>query len=182
MLHLHLSTGDAAWSRLADTLRDDYPPPAVRGTVIMAGGNHTGYRFDANGATTASKVIALSRASSAPADLRVRIKGRAIFLRITAGGLAGYYVPENRVRAYIGGERVRTTYPLPRVVSIPAGERTAYRYSATGQVTASQSITPAAATSAPFTDSALINAQMHVLVSAGALSGYWLPSAGLTLT
>jgi hypothetical protein len=182
LLFLHASTGDAAWSRLADNLRDDYPPPDVEGTAVLIAGAHTAYRFDANGAVTASRSLTLSRASSAPADRRERIIGRGYYLRITAGGLAGYLLPESYVRAYLGGIHVRTTYPLARTVILPAGERTAYRYSATGAVTASVTIAPTAATSAPFTDSAVINARLHVLVSAGALSGYWLPTAGVSLS
>ncbi|GGS28628.1 D-glucuronyl C5-epimerase family protein [Actinokineospora fastidiosa] len=181
MLTLHASTGDALWSRYADLLRSDYPPPALTGTVQFRPGTHTGYKYATNGAVTATRTITLSRQSSAPTNARQRIRGRGIVLAITAGALAGYSVPENWQRAWIAGAKVSLTYPLPRTVSIPAGSRSAYRYSSTGAVTSSKTITPSRTTSAPFSTSATINGRWHILVSAGSLAGYWLPAQGTTL-
>ncbi|GGS38156.1 D-glucuronyl C5-epimerase family protein [Actinokineospora fastidiosa] len=181
MLLLHAGTGDAAWSRSADLLRADYPPPAVGGTVKFAAGSHTGYKFSASGEITASKTIDLNAPSSAPADLRQRIKGRDIMLRITAGGLAGYWVPENYPRTGLAGIKLSLTYPLPRTVMIPAGTWSAYQFDSAGTPTASRTITPDRTTSAPFSTSATINGRWHILVTAGSLAGYWLPAQGLTL-
>lgn len=180
MVSLHASTGDALWSRYADLLRADYPPPAVTGTVMFRSGTHTGHQFDASGAITASKTITLSSQSSAPTNARQRVKGRGIMVSITAGGLAGYAVPEDWQRAWIAGAKVSLDYPMPRTVQIPAGSWSAYKYSATGVVTASTTITPASATSAPFSTSATINGRWHLLVTAGSLAGFWLPAQGTT--
>jgi hypothetical protein len=181
MVSLHASTGDAGWSRIADALRADYPPPAVSGTVVLTGGTHTGYKFDANGAITAHKSISLSRRSGAPGDQRARIKGRGVYLRITAGSLAGYWVAENYQRAWFAGAKAVLAYPLPRTVRIPAGTWSAYRYDAAGTVTAARTIRPTSATSAPFQRSATINGRLQVLVTAGSLAGYWLPAQRMTL-
>ena len=181
MISLHAATRDAVFSQYADLLRADYPPPGVGGTVRFAAGSHTGYKFSQSGAITASKTIALSGQSSAPADLRQRIKGRAIMLHITAGSLAGYWVPENYLRAKIMGTRLSLTYPIARRVVIPAGTFSAYRYDSAGTVTASKTIRPTSTTSAPFRTSATINGRFHVLVTAGSLAGYWLPATGTTL-
>lgn len=180
MITLHSTTSDALWSRYADLLRADYPPPAVSGTVRFAAGSHTGYQFNATGAITASKTIGLGAPSSAPANLRQRVKGRGIMLRITAGALAGYWVPETFPRTWIAGTRLRLTYPLPRTVRIPAGTWSAYRYDSAGATTASITIRPTAPTSAPFSASATINGRWHVLVTAGSLANYWLPAAAMT--
>lgn len=181
MISLHASTGDALWSRHADLLRADYPPPDVSGTVLLAGGSHTGYKFTAAGAITASKTIHLNRTSSAPANQRQRIKGRGIMLNITVGSLAGYWVPESYLRAKIMGTRLSLTYPMLRTVMIPAGSWSAYRYNSAGTVTASTTITPSRTTSAPFSTSATINGRWHVLVTAGSLANYWLPAEAMTL-
>ncbi|MGX7826306.1 D-glucuronyl C5-epimerase family protein [Actinokineospora sp. 24-640] len=181
MLTLHASTGDALWSRYADLLRADYPPPAVTGTVVFRAGTHTGHRFSASGAITASRTITLSRQSSAPTTTRQRIRGRGVMVTITAGALAGYAVPENWQRAWIAGAKVGLTYPLPRTVQIPAGSRSAYKYSPSGALTAWTTITPPRTTSAPFSTSATINGRWHILVTAGSLAGYWLPAQGVTL-
>jgi hypothetical protein len=180
MVSLHASTGDAGWSRIADALRADYPPPAVRGRVLLMPGTHTGYRFDKNGAVTARQSISLSRRSSVHGNQRVRIKGRGIYLRITSGSLAGYSVAENYLRARFAGVKASLTYPLPRTVRIPAGTWTAYRYSA-GTVTARKTIRPTSATSAPFRRSATIDGRLQVLVTAGTLANYWLPARGMRL-
>lgn len=181
MLLLHASTGDAGWSRIADALRGDYPPPAVSGTVILMGGGHTGYKFDKNGAITAHKSITFNRRSSAPGDQRIRIKGRGIYLRLTAGSLAGYLVPENYERARFAGVKVQVWYPLSRTVRIPAGTWTAYQYNSAGTVVARKTIRPTSVTSAPFLRSAVIDGRLQVRVTAGTLANYWLPAQRMTL-
>ncbi len=181
MVSLHASTGDAGWSRIADALRADYPPPAVSGTVELFAGRHTGYKFNRNGAVIAHKSISLSRRSSAHGDQRIRVKGRGIYLRITAGSLAGYSVAENYQRARFAGVKANLTYPLARTVRIPAGTWSAYRYDSAGAVTARKTIRPTGATSAPFRRSATIDGRLQVLVTTGTLANYWLPVRGMRL-
>jgi hypothetical protein len=180
MLYLHAGTGDFVWAQYADTLRGDYPPPVVSGTVMFEPGSHTVYKFT-GGTITATKTVSFSQQSSAPADRRARIVGREIYYRITAGTFSGYWVLENYQRAWMAGQKNTVIYPLSRTVLIPAGSRSAYQYSATGARTASKTIQPTQPTSAPFSTSAVINGRAHVLVTAGSLANYWLPSAGLTL-
>ena len=181
MVSLHASTGDAGWSRIADALRADYPPPAVSGLVVLMPGKHTGYKFNRTGAITARRSISLSRSSSVYGDQRVRIKGRGIYLRITSGSLAGYSVAENYPRARFAGVKASLTYPLPRTVRVPAGTWTAYRYNAAGTVVARKTIRPTSATSAPFQRSATIDGRLQVLVTAGTWANYWVPTQGMTL-
>ena len=59
-------------------------------------GTTTGYRFDANGLRSSSRAITLSASSSAPFDQTAMFGGRR-YARITAGGLAGYWVPTANV-------------------------------------------------------------------------------------
>ncbi len=181
MITLHAATGDPLWSRYADLLRADYPPPAVSGQVRFNAGAHTGYKFTASGAITASKTINLARVSNAPADLRQRIAGRGIMLHMARGTFAGYWVPENYPRSRIMGTRLQLAYPYERTVVIPAGSWSAYKYDVAGATIAQKNFTPARSSSTRFTSSATINGRWHVLVLAGTLSGYWLPAQGMTL-
>lgn len=181
MLQMHSQTSDAGWSRIADALRADYPDPEMSGTVALAGGSHTGYKFGSRGNITGSKTINLARSSSAPADRRERILGRGIYLRITAGSLAGYRVLESYPRSVMRGAKVAMTYPLQRVVDFPAGTWSAYRFDAAGTVTGSQTVTLAEPASARFDASAVINGRLHVRLLSGPLATYWVPTANLTL-
>jgi hypothetical protein len=90
-------------ARESERLDVDYPSPTIHGTVSLARGTITGYRFDASGAIVGSRSLVLSAASSAPASSRIRIKGRGIYLIISAGALQGYAVAEVPGRAYLGG-------------------------------------------------------------------------------
>jgi len=103
----------------------DYPSPAVHGTVSLAKGKVTGYRFSSSGSITASRSLTLSAASSAPASSRVRIHGRGIYLNISSGYFAGYAVAEVPGRAYLTGTTaLRVWAPPPR----------SFRYTATSQL------------------------------------------------
>jgi D-glucuronyl C5-epimerase C-terminus len=81
----------------------DYPSPTIDGIVGLAKGRVTGYKFSSSGALTARRSITLSSASSAPASSRTRVKGRDIYLSISAGALRGYEVAETPGRAYLRG-------------------------------------------------------------------------------
>ena len=81
----------------------------------------------------------------------------------------------------MAGQKVTLSYPLPRTVVIPGGQRSAYKYDSAGNITASKTITLNAQSNAPFSTSATINGRPHVLVTAGTLRGFWLPSANTTL-
>ena len=62
--------------------------------VAFGAGSHTGYRFDAAGQITASRLASLSRASGASAGARAIINGQP-YLAIANGIWAGYWVPES---------------------------------------------------------------------------------------
>src|SRR6185312_10367629 len=97
----------------------------VHGTVSLAKGKVTGYRFSSSGAITGSRSLTLSAASSAPASSRVRIHGRGIYLNISSGYFAGYAVAEVPGRAYLTGTTaLRVWAPPPR----------SFRYTATSQL------------------------------------------------
>jgi hypothetical protein len=103
----------------------DYPSAAVHGTVSLAKGKVTGYRFSSSGAITGSRSLTLSAASSAPASSRARVYGRGIYLSISSGYFKGYAVAEVPGRAYLTGTKTMAVWaPPPR----------SFRYTATSQL------------------------------------------------
>jgi hypothetical protein len=175
-------TGVSDWARYSDTFRDDYPTPTVRGTVDLAKGKVTGYRFDASGKLLASKSVTLSRQSSAPAGSRQRIRGRGIHYQVTAGSLAGYWVPERYPIARLRGLYAGTDYHLTRTATFPAGTASGYRVAEPSGATSSPlTVTLSRPSSAPFDRSWVVGGRPYVRITAGSFAGRWVPVAGLTL-
>jgi hypothetical protein len=107
--------------RDSELLDVDYPAPTVRGTAALAKGTVVGYKFSSSGAVIGRRTLTLSRGSSAPAGSRARVKGRGIYLTISAGGLRGYAVAEVPGRAYLTGViRLATWSPTPRTFAYTA--------------------------------------------------------------
>lgn len=175
-------TGSPDWARFADTFREDYPDPKVAGTVDLAKGSVTGYKFDSTGRVTASRTVTLTRASTAPADSRQRVRGSGIHYRITAGSLAGYLVPEKYPSARMRGLYAGSNYPVSRTATLPAGTISGYRVAepsgATSSPVTSRLTRP---TSAPFDRAWVVGGRMYVHITRGTFAGRWVPAAGLTL-
>lgn len=165
------------WSVLAadsDLLRWDYPPSAT-GTVAFSAGTHVGYTFTSAGAVLRSRTIVVTRTSQAPADARVRIHGRGIYYRISAGGLAGYWVAESRPQQYLVGLVARHTYSPARTAVLAAGAYVGNVLDASGHAVATRGATFAAPTTVTVTATGWLNGYPDAQVSSGALAGTWVP-------
>ncbi|EWM64626.1 mucin-5AC [Micromonospora sp. M42] len=181
LLKTYEMTRAPVFAAMADLFREDYPAPAVSGTVIFSGGAHVGYRFSSAGAVLEQKSLTLSRQSQANADQRVRILGRGIYYRITNGALAGFLIPETPGERYLLGAVVRHTYTPQRTLSFGPGTYTAHMYGPGWQVTESKTFTFPRSSAAPFGATAWVNGTMSYQITAGVYAGYWLPAAdGLT--
>lgn len=182
LLQLHGLTTNPAWSRRADLLATDYPRATAKGTVVMSAGSVTGYRFSSTGTVTGQKTVRLTSSSSAPADARQRILGRAIHYRITAGMLAGYWVSESHPARRLMGVYERTSYPFERLAYFPRGTTTGYKVSDPGGVTSSPvSRRFLRESAAPFDRSAWVSGRHYVHITSGAFADRWVPSSGLRL-
>ena len=73
----------------------DYLPE--RRAIFPAGRSISAYRFDAAGTRIGAKTSSFSNDSSAPFNRRAVIAGRT-YVRITAGGFAGMWVPSSVLR------------------------------------------------------------------------------------
>lgn len=180
LLNLYSMTTDTDFAQLSDMFRSDFPQNATS-TVLLAKGTHTGYRFNASGASTATKVISLATASTASSSGYTRILGRGLYLYISAGSLSGYYVPDTPDVSTAIGPFETASYSPQRVATVPAGVVTGYRFDSQGLPTTRSSITVSRASSVPFSESSTFNGTRHLLITAGHLADYWVPAAKLTL-
>lgn len=180
LLTLYSMTHDPAFAADADLLRWDYPPPAS-GTVRFAAGPHTGYLFSATGAVLGARTVTLTRASQAPAGARQRIRGRGIYYRITAGGLAGFWVLEQRPARFLAGYAAVHVYTPARTARIAAGSYTAARFDAGGATTALVHASFTTATTMQVGRSAWVNGQPFALITTGPLAGSWASLSVLAL-
>jgi hypothetical protein len=137
--------------------------------------------FDTQGRIVRSKTVGFSRASSAPSDRYTRIKGRGLYYRITAGGLKGYWVAERAERVHATGQYETARYYPSRNAVFPIGRTVGYRFDANGLRNASRSVSLGSKSSAPFDQTAMFGGRRYARITAGALSGYWVPTTAVTL-
>lgn len=180
LLNLYSMTTDTHLAQLSDAFRSDFPQNGTS-TVLFSKGSHTGYKFNASGGITATKVLSLSATSQAPSSGYTRIPGRGLYLLISAGSLAGYYVPDTPNVTTAIGPFDTAVYSPQRVASFPAGVTTGVRFNSQGLPSTSASITLSRVSNAPFSESSTFNGTRYVLITAGGLANYWVPAAQLTL-
>ena len=177
---VHSITADALFARVSDGYRTDYPHN-LTSRVRFAAGSWIGYVFDSQGRIVRSRTLSLSRGSSAPSDRYARIKGRGLYYRITAGSLKGYWVAERADRVHATGQYETARYYPSRSALFPAGTTKGYRFDANGSRNTSRSISLSAQSSAPFDQTAMFGGRRYARITAGRLSGYWVPTSAATL-
>lgn len=186
-------TGSPDFADHVDRLVDDYPAPGVSGTIAFEAGAHTLYRFDTaasgawvsgkNDAQLESKSVTFSQDTRAPASMRRRIMGRGIYYLISAGAYAGWWVGESWSKAFLLGERLTTIYRPARTVTFPGGSIPVdcYRVAADGTVTSVKTVSFANPSSAPSDRRAIVNGRPMVQITAGGLTGYWVPASAIAI-
>lgn len=148
--------------------------------ITVGPGTRTGYRFDANGAVTASRTATLAANSGANVSARAIINGRA-YLRVWNGIWAGYWLAESS-SAYLRGTFDRTRLGSQPRLDIAAGTYTGYRYRASGAVIGRVTATLPRASGANAKAWAIINGVPHFRIANGIWAGTWIPeSAGIAL-
>ncbi len=175
LLKTYELTRAPVFAALADLFREDYPTPAVSGTVVFSGGAHVGYRFSSTGSVLEQKSLTLSRQSQANADQRIRVPGRGIHYRMSNGALAGFLVPETPGERILLGAVVRHSYAPQRTLWFSAGTYTGHRYGATWNVVESKTFTFPRSSAAPFDATAWVNGRMSYRITAGVYAGFWVP-------
>ena len=186
-------TGSPDFADHVDRLVDDCPAAGVGGTVAFESGTHTLYRFDtaASGAWSTSadddlleqKTVTFSSDTAAPTSMRRRIKDRGIYYLISAGAYTGWWVGENWSRAYLRGIYLPTLYRPTRTVTFPGGSVPVdtYKVTADGTVTSVKTVSFASPSNAPSDRRAIVNGRPMFQITAGGLTGYWVPASSVTV-
>jgi hypothetical protein len=189
---VHWQIGSPDFAHYTDVLTDDFPAP-MSGTVAFESGAHTLYRFDtaASGAWVSGKddaelerrTVSFSQDTQAPASMRRRIQGRGIYYLISAGAYAGWWVGESWSKAFLRGEHLTTVYRPDRTVTFPGGgvPVDTYRVAADGTVLSVKTVSFASPSNAPADRRAVMNGRPMFQITAGALTGYWVPATSVTV-
>ena len=154
-------------------------------TLSITAGTHVGYQFNAAGAVTGSKAYTLPSASSAPSSQSATIPGQSgTWYYVTSGVWAGYWIAGSAVSSLTGAPPARAagSYDPWAPLYLAAGTYTGYRFNTWGNVTASASYAPSAATWVPTTERSTVPNQggYWYYVTLGALRGYWIPESAAT--
>lgn len=179
LAQLQWLTGRAGFAARSEAFSTDYPDPRVGGQVQFAAGRHVGYTFTAGGDVTSRREVGIARASSAPSDERVRIRGRGIFYRISAGPLAGRFVRERPGSTALVGVRLRSVYDPARTAVVAAGTYRTVVFRADGRISR-PNVTLRRSTSVAYDRSMLVDAVMRIHIAAGPLRDHWLPASART--
>ena len=190
---LHRQTGSPDFAEAVDRLVDDFPAPGVSGTVAFEAGSHTLYRFDtaASGAWAAAKddalletrTVSFSQDTAAPASMRRRIHNRGIYYLISAGAYTGWWVGESWSRAYLRGVQLTTIYRPTRTVTFPGGSVPVdtFKVATDGTVTSVKTVSFVNPSNAPADRRAIVNGRPMFQITAGGLTGYWVPASAVTV-
>jgi hypothetical protein len=147
-------------------------------SIRLRPATHIARRFDSAGAVTASRTLSVSRNSSAHADVRAIVNGRA-YWHLVDGPLAGYWLAESSV-AFRPGTIQRLSLPAAPRILLSAGTHSGYRYDWAGRATSTITARITSTTGMRITAWAVINGRPHFLVSTGTWAGTWLPESTST--
>jgi peptidoglycan/xylan/chitin deacetylase (PgdA/CDA1 family) len=152
------------------------PAAGAEYAVRLEAGPQQGVAFDGDWHITGTKLVTLTSPATVSASWRHWVSGTSVYLRITGGSLAGWWVRESRV-AYIPGFAGTTTYSPPRAGTLAAGKYEVYHFDATGLMTAAKRRSVTATTTFRADRRAFINGRSHVRIADGSWAGWWIPGS-----
>ncbi|WP_330344049.1 D-glucuronyl C5-epimerase family protein [Streptomyces longwoodensis] len=191
-------SGHYGFARNMDQLLDDYPYPDLvsddlpsGGTIAFAAGTYTLYQYATtttgaydpakDDAQTATQQVTFTRATTAPASMRRRIKGRGVYYRISAGAYTGWWVGEYYPNVFLRGQWWTKTYLPTRSLTFPANTAVdVFKYGTDGTVGSLKTVQWDHPSNAPFDQRATINGRPMLRISAGTLTGYWVWQGDVT--
>ena len=153
------------------------PTPSAPMTMRLEAGHHTGYTFNANGTITGSRSANAVDPLSVQTVQRSSIGTRGVFLRMSTGPMAGYWIRESIV-AYVVGIVGERDFTPDRAISLPVGKVLAYTFDASWNLVSAPVLTVNSPSSAMASGSAVINGTLYYSVVSGPFAGAWLPSGG----
>ncbi|MFI7070645.1 D-glucuronyl C5-epimerase family protein [Micromonospora sediminicola] len=171
---LHAITGDPAFAGIMDLFYSDHPTRGVSGTVVLAAGDHEGYRFDASGTVLDRKRVTLTRpAEAASAERHKVLRQTGIWYDLTEGALSGYLVREIPGRSYQRGRAAPIGYRIPRPAVVVAAPGRAYSVDEAGRVT-SVAADLAVGDTVTVDLRAALDGVQHYRLASGAHAGQWV--------
>jgi hypothetical protein len=107
--------------------------PATAGTgraefsIRLRPTSHVGYRFDSRGNVVDRRTVDVAQPQLVSGSGRGRPSGEEVYLRVSSGRLAGYWVLESR-DAFIPGKVGERSYGLPKRLLFERGTYAGYRF------------------------------------------------------
>ncbi|WP_344355177.1 D-glucuronyl C5-epimerase family protein [Streptomyces gobitricini] len=172
-------SGSEPLAARSDLLMDDYPAPSLGkdgGRVHLAEGTHTLFRYDDDGAVTATRTLALALPAEATASHRIRIKGRDVHYLLTDGPdrAEGWYVAERYPAAYVRGEWCASDYRPARRARFRAGVSVVCHRDGEERTVTYPKDTPVR-----YDRRALVDGRMMLRAADGDAKGWWVPGSQL---
>ena len=153
--------------------------PAAR--LVFRQGTHTGYRFSSAGAPTATRTVTLAVDSGANTSMLRYLPNQAgSWYYIVNGAWAGYWVRQSSAIDLPGASSVAggddTTYSPAVRLAFRTGTHTGYRFSSTGGLIASRTVTLATDSGANASSRVSLTNQFGkwFSITNGAWAGYWI--------
>ncbi len=176
LLQLYHMTGALVFARAADAFMNDYPRPAVHGSLRVEPGHCQAVQVSSGGAVIGRRTVAVKHAATWRTTVRKRLWPRSpVFIRAGSGPAVGWWIPERVGRAYLLGVAGQHEYAPARRLTVAAGTTLmAMKFDELGRVTARLRVDAGDGLRLGVDARAVINGDPRVRVSDGDLDGYWL--------
>jgi hypothetical protein len=175
LLMLFQLTHRAAFARVANTFRADYPKTEVSGKARLTRKVRRVFQVR-RGIVTKVKRVRLARKVVVTVDGRQRTHDRGIMLHLTSGRYATWYVRERYGTAWMTQPTDEHTY-RPRAVNVvfAPGTYVGYRYSSTGRRLETRRLRFTRRSAAPSARSAIVGGESALEFTSGSWAGFWVP-------
>jgi hypothetical protein len=182
---LWLMTGKPEFVGMADTLRDDAPPPVLEDqrVVEFRADAQVGYTFDLQSAAVLDRDSETVQVGSTGTTIRrMRIGHRGIFYRMASSPLEGRWVQEGPDSAMVRGPIAEVNYKGLRYARLlPGRTYVGQRFNAAGDVVDTKEVVPADEVEVWFDRSAWVNGVRAGHMAVGPLAGTWVATADVDL-
>jgi hypothetical protein len=140
--------------------------------LVLSGGRHTGFRFDADGRVLSKTTHRYDHTVVRRAAARAYVGGVA-YLRVSSGTLSGLWVRESP-RAHVRGMSHKLTFAAPHKVVFAEGHYLGKRFGRLGGVYASRERRYWHRNDEVAGARAVINGRDYVKLASGRLEGHWV--------
>lgn len=174
---LYEMTGASSLAVSGDRLLEDYPAAQLGGRGYVGAGSHQVHRLDSARRIIESRTVELGAAEAVSIGARHRVAGASgVWLQVTSGTLAGYWVREVYGRAFIKLSVETYTLAPARIVQFRQGTYTGYTFNSLGVRATAKTFTLRAASLAHTDRRTVMNGMLYYLIVDGVCAGRWIPA------